>query len=77
MFYFVFLKKPRNLFTNKDTQLLLLLKDCIVCVCVCVVLSDLLLCGDGEFVTGDEAAHLLQRKAQELLSLHHLAEMLL
>ncbi len=44
---------------------------------MCIVLSDLLLRGDGELVTGDEAAHLLQRKAQKLLSLHHLREMLL
>lgn len=42
-----------------------------------IVFSDLLLCGNGEFVTGDEAAHLLQRQAQKLLSLHHLSEMLL
>lgn len=41
------------------------------------MLSDLLLRGNSEFVAGDEAAHLLQRKAQKLLSLHHLAEMLL
>lgn len=45
--------------------------------CVNMVLSDLLLCGDSEFVTGDEAAHLLQRKAKKLLTLHHLGEMLL
>lgn len=37
----------------------------------------LLLRGNGEFVAGDEAAHLLQRETQELLSLHHLSEMLL
>jgi len=39
--------------------------------------ADLLLSGHGEFVAGDEAAHLLQREAQELLSLHHLREVLL
>ena len=37
----------------------------------------LFLSGDGELVTGDEAAHLLQRKAQKLLPLYHLCEMLL
>lgn len=39
--------------------------------------ADLLLRGNGEFVTGDEAAHLLQSETQKLLSLHHLGEMLL
>lgn len=41
------------------------------------MLSDLLLGGDGEFIAGDEAAHLLQSEAQELLPLHHVCEMLL
>lgn len=41
------------------------------------MLSDLLLGGDGEFIAGDEAAHLLQSEAQELLPLHHLCEVLL
>lgn len=42
-----------------------------------MLLSDLFLRGDGEFVAGDEAANLLQRKSQKLLTLHHLREMLL
>lgn len=45
-------------------------------MCACIF-SDLLLGGNGEFVAGDEAAHLLQSQTQELLSLHHLTEMLL
>lgn len=41
------------------------------------MISDLLLSGNGEFVARDEAANLLQSQTQELLPLHHLAEMLL
>ena len=47
-----------------------------ISVCAFRVQSDLFLSGDGEFVAGDEAANLLQRKAQKLFTLHHLGEML-
>lgn len=46
-------------------------------ISIFMVTPDLFLCWHGEFVAGDEAAHLLQRKAQKLLALHHISKMLL
>lgn len=46
-------------------------------ISIFMVTPDLFLCWHGEFVAGDKAAHLLQRKAQKLLALHHISKMLL
>lgn len=45
---------------NSGKEKVCIIKYLCTCVCVSALLPDLLLCGNGEFVAGDEAAHLLQ-----------------
>lgn len=72
VFFLMFLVCSRKVI--KEKKILPTWKQSDFDLCVCV---DLFLCGDGEFVTGDEAAHLLQTQTEKLLPLHHLSEMLL